>query len=54
MNAGKEAGVQGSKFTYTLLEKAVPAQESPKGNQPWTFTGRTDAEAETPMKVLAA
>ena len=21
----------------------------PKGNQSWTFTGRTDAEAETPM-----
>ena len=22
---------------------------SPKGNQPWMFTGRTDAEAETPI-----
>ena len=22
---------------------------SPKGNQPWIFTGRTDAEAETPI-----
>ena len=21
----------------------------PKGNQPWIFTGRTDAEAETPI-----
>ena len=22
---------------------------SPKGNQPWIFTGRTDAEAEAPI-----
>ena len=22
---------------------------NPKGNQPWTFTGRTDAEAEAPI-----
>ena len=22
---------------------------NPKGNQPWTFIGRTDAEAETPI-----
>ena len=22
---------------------------NPKGNQPWIFTGRTDAEAETPV-----
>ena len=22
---------------------------NPKGNQPWIFTGRTDAEAETPI-----
>ena len=22
---------------------------SPKGNQPWVFFGRTDAEAETPI-----
>ena len=24
-------------------------QTSPKGNQPWTLIGRTDAEAETPI-----
>ena len=22
---------------------------NPKGNQPWTFSGRTDAEAEAPI-----
>ena len=43
-----------------MLEKAL---ESPldtkeikpvnlKGNQPWIFTGRTDAEAETPILWL--
>ena len=25
---------------------------NPKGNQPWTFIGRTDAEAETPILWL--
>ena len=25
---------------------------NPKGNQPWIFTGRTDAEAETPILWL--
>ena len=26
---------------------------NPEGNQPWVFTGRTDAEAETPTNTLA-
>ena len=34
------------------LESLLDCKESkpvnPKGNQPWIFTGRTDAEAETP------
>ena len=34
------------------LENPLDCQEiklvNPKGNQPWIFTGRTDAEAETP------
>ena len=34
MNAGKEAGVQGARFTSTLLEKAAPAQDSPKEISP--------------------
>ena len=51
---GKEAGAQGARFASTLREKAAPAQDSPKGDRPRTFTGRTDAEAGTPVKVLAA
>ena len=35
------------------LEKPLDCKETkpvkPKGNQPWIFTGRTDAEAETPI-----
>ena len=27
----------------------VPRVASPKGNNPWTFTGRTDVEAEAPI-----
>ena len=33
--------------TLLLLEKIPPVH--PKGNQSWIFTGRTDAEAETPI-----
>ena len=34
-----------------VLEKThdSPLDSSPKGNQPWIFIGRTDAEAETPI-----
>ena len=35
------------------LESPLDSREvklvSPKGNRPWTFTGRTDAEAEAPI-----
>ena len=35
------------------LESPLDSKEiktvNPKGNQPWIFTGRTDAEAETPI-----
>ena len=35
------------------LESPLDCKEikpvNPKGNQPWIFTGRTDAEAETPI-----
>ena len=48
-------------FQIVVLEKTL---ESPldcketqpvhsKGDQPWIFIGRTDAEAETPMVVVA-
>ena len=29
--------------------KEIIKSVSPKGNQPWILTGRTDAEAETPI-----
>ena len=36
-----------------ILENPLDGKEiklvSPKGNQPWIFTGWTDAEAETPI-----
>ena len=35
------------------LESALDSKEikpvNPKGNQPWIFIGRTDAEAEVPI-----
>ena len=44
-------------FWIVVLEKALESPLdskeikpfNPKGNQPWIFTGRTDAEAETPV-----
>ena len=43
-------------FWIVLLEKTLESPLDykihpvhPKGNQPWIFTGRTDAEAETPI-----
>ena len=36
-----------------ILESPLDSKEiepvNPKGNQSWIFTGRTDAEAETPI-----
>ena len=36
-----------------ILESPLDSMEiksvNPKGNQPWIFTGKTDAEAETPI-----
>ena len=37
-NSSESLGLQGD-----------PKSVNPKGNQPWIFIGRTDAEAETPM-----
>ena len=34
----------------TLCKEIQPVH--PKGNQPWTFVGRTDAEAEAPILWL--
>ena len=47
-------------FWIVMLEKTLESPldskkfkpGSPKGNQPWIFTGRTDAEAETPILWL--
>ena len=42
-------------ISYFILMKSNPLDNKevkpvrPKGNQPWIFTGRTDAEAETPI-----
>ena len=40
-------------FQTVVLEKTVDSKEiksvNPKGNQPWIFIGRTDAEVETPI-----
>ena len=43
-------------FQIVVLEKTLESHldweikpVSPKGNQPWIFIGRTDAEAETPI-----
>ena len=42
-------------FWTVLLEKTLESPleiqpVNPKGNQPWMFIGRTDAEAETPIR----
>ena len=34
-------------WSYNLCKEIKPV--NPKGNQPWIFTGRTDAEAEAPI-----
>ena len=34
---------------YTLTDYKEIQPVNPKGNQSWIFTGRTDAEAETPV-----
>ena len=40
-------------FWTVVLESSLDSKEiqqvHPKGNQPWLFIGRTDAEAETPI-----
>ena len=48
-------------FQNVVLEKTLESpldskeskQVSPKGNQPWIFTGRTDANAKTPILWLS-
>ena len=56
MNSTKRQGLSGlilkDHITYylqTLLECKETKPVNPKGNQPWIFIGRTDAEAEAPM-----
>ena len=47
-------------FRIVVLEKTLESPldrkkiklVNPKGNQPWKFIGRTDAEAEAPMRHL--
>jgi len=54
----KEAWVSKNwRFQTAVLEKTLKSHldskeikpANPKGNQPWIFIGRTDAEAETPI-----
>ena len=40
--------VTNTSIWYTLDHKQMKP-DSPKGNQPWVFIGRTDAEAEGPV-----
>ena len=57
----KEGWVQKNRcFLTVVLEKTLESSlESkikpinPKGNQPWIFIGKTDAEAEAPVSTLA-
>ena len=52
--------VQNKKWKKEVLEKTLESPldskeikpVNPKGNQPWIFTGRTDAEAEAPILWL--
>ena len=37
------------KTLESLLDRKEIQLVHPKGNRPWTFIGRTDAEAETPI-----
>jgi len=37
------------KTPESLLDNKETKLINPKGNQPWIFIGRTDAEAEAPM-----
>ena len=37
------------KILESLLDSKEVKPVNPKGNQPWIFTGRTDAEAEAPI-----
>ena len=39
----------GGKDSWELLREQEIKPVNPKGNQPWIFTGRTDAEAEAPI-----
>ena len=41
------------KICESLLDCKEIKPVSPKGNQPWIFTGRTDAEAEAPILWLS-
>ena len=36
-------------FRIVVLQKTLESLVNPKGNQPWIFIGRTDAEAEAPI-----
>ena len=36
--------------SWESLDSKEVKPVNPKGNQPWIFIGRTDAEAETPVK----
>ena len=36
-------------WVQSLDWEDAPEKVNPEGNQPWIFTGRTDAEAEAPI-----
>ena len=56
-NLDKVMCSQGYNFSSIVLEKTLESPldskyikpVNPKGNQPWAFIGRTDAEVETPI-----
>ena len=49
----EDLGLKNSYFWIVVLGKTLGLEGdqkvNPKGNQPWTFIGRTDAEAEAPI-----
>ena len=47
-HSSKESILQRSAFFIVQLSHEIKSVH-PKGNQPWIFTGRTDAEAERPL-----
>ena len=49
INAGEQQTVVLERTLESPWDSKEIRSVNPKGNQPWTFTGRTDAEAEAPV-----